>query len=49
MQLQRPAFSVLLAVTARSWILGIPSLVLIALSGLQFAFISHAGIGESCY
>ena len=49
MQLQRPAFPVLLAVTARSWILGIPSLVLIALAGLQFASISRAGIGESCY
>ncbi|TFD56750.1 hypothetical protein E3T39_15550 [Cryobacterium suzukii] len=49
MQLQRPAFPVLLAVTARSWILGIPSLALIALTGLQLAIISHAGIGESCY
>lgn len=49
MQLQRPAFPVLLAVTARSWILGISSMALIALAGLQFAFISHAGIGESCY
>ena len=29
MQLHRPAFPVLLAMTARSWILGIPSLVLI--------------------
>ena len=48
MQLQRPAFPVLLAVTARSWILGIPSMALIALAGLQFAIISHAGIGESC-
>ncbi|WP_166805411.1 hypothetical protein [Cryobacterium sp. Hb1] len=48
MQLQRPAFPVLLAVTARSWILGIPSLALIALAGLQFAIISHVGIGESC-
>ena len=49
MQLHRPAFPVLLAVTARSWILGIPSVVLIALAGLQFVVISHAGIGESCY
>ncbi|WP_241989204.1 hypothetical protein [Cryobacterium serini] len=49
MQLQRPAFPALLAVTARSWILGIPSMALIALAGLQFAIISHAGIGESCY
>ena len=49
MQLQRPAFPVLLAVTARSWILGISSMALMALAGLQFAFISHAGIGESCY
>ena len=49
MQLQRPAFPVLLAVTARSWLLGIPSLALIALAGLQFAIMSHAGIGESCY
>ena len=48
MQLQRPAFPVLLAVTARSWILGIPSLALIALAGLQFAVISHAGLRESC-
>ena len=49
MQLQRPTFPVLLAVTARSWILGIPSMAVIALAGLQFAFISHSGIGESCY
>jgi hypothetical protein len=49
MQLQRPAFPVLLAMTARSWILGVPSLALIALTGLQFASMSHAGIGESCY
>lgn len=49
MQLQRPAFPVLLAVTARSWILGIPSLALIAVAGLQFAIMSHAGLGESCY
>jgi hypothetical protein len=48
MQLQRPAFPVLLAVTARSWILGIPSLALITLAGLQFAIISHAGLRESC-
>ena len=49
MQLQRPAFPVLLAVTARSWILGIPSMALMAVAGLQFAFISHAGIGEFCH
>ena len=49
MQSRRPAFPVLLAVAARSWILGIPSLALIALAGLQFAIMSHAGIGESCY
>ena len=49
MQLQRPSFPVLLAVTARSWILGIPSMAVVALAWLQFAFISHAGIGESCY
>ena len=35
--------------TARSWILGIPSMAVIALAGLRFAFISRAGIGESCY
>ena len=49
MKLQRPVFPVLLAVTARSWILGLPSMALMALAGLQLAFISHAGIGESCY
>jgi hypothetical protein len=49
MQLQTPAFPVLLAVTARSWIFGISSMALMALAGLQFAFVSHAGIGESCY
>ena len=49
MQLHRPAFPVLLFVTARSWILGIPSMTLVALAGLQFAFISHSGKGESCY
>ena len=49
MQLQKPAFPALLAVTGRSWILGIPSRALIALAGLQFASMSHAGIGESCY
>ncbi|TFC96729.1 MULTISPECIES: hypothetical protein [Cryobacterium] len=49
MQLPRLALPVLLAVTARSWILGISSMALLALAGLQFAFISHAGIGESCY
>jgi hypothetical protein len=49
MQLQRTAFPVFLAVSARSWILGVPSFALMALAGLQFAFISNAGIGESCY
>lgn len=49
MQLHRPAFPVSLAISARSWILGIPSFTLIILAGLQFASISHAGIGESCY
>jgi hypothetical protein len=49
MQLRRPALPVLLFVTARSWILGIPSLAFVALAGLQFAIMSHAGIGESCY
>ncbi len=42
MKLQRPVLPVLLAVTAWSWILGLPSMALMALAGLQLAFISHA-------
>lgn len=49
MRLHRPAFPVSLALSARSWILGIPSFALITQAGLQLASISHAGIGESCY
>jgi hypothetical protein len=49
MQVRRPAFPVFLAVSARSWILGVTSFALMAIAGLQFAVLSHAGIGESCY
>lgn len=49
MQQRRPALPVVLAVSARSWIIGLTSFALMTFGGLQFAFLSHAGVGESCY